>query len=116
MDWLLRWHWPSWPSSGCPIWGRRRASRRCCAPVASGALELPRRPRAGNRVRIGQLTEREQDVLALLAEGLSTSDMADRLVLSPRTVEHHVSAVLPKLGEPTRARAVATARRLGALR
>jgi len=79
-------------------------------------LELPRRPRAGNRVRIGQLTEREADVLALLAEGLSTSDMADRLVLSPRTVEHHVSAVLRKLGEPTRARAVATARRLGALR
>jgi DNA-binding NarL/FixJ family response regulator len=78
-------------------------------------LPLPRRPRAATRERVGQLTPREHDILLLLADGLSTADLADRLVLSPRTVEHHVSAVLRKLGEPTRARAVATARRLGVL-
>lgn len=78
-------------------------------------LALPRRPRAATRERVGQLTTRELDILLLLAEGLSTADLASRLFLSPRTVEHHVSAVLHKLGEPTRARAVATARRLGVL-
>ncbi len=78
-------------------------------------LPLPRRPRAATRERVGQLTPREHDILLLLADGLSTADLADRLVLSPRTVEHHVSAVLRKLGEPTRARAVAAARRLGVL-
>ena len=79
------------------------------------ACTLPRRPRAAARARPGQLTEREQDVLVLLAEGLSTADIAGRLVVSPRTVEHHVTAVLRKLAAPTRARAVAAARRIGAL-
>jgi len=78
-------------------------------------LPLPRRPRAAARERVGQLTTREFDILLLLADGLSTAELADRLVLSPRTVEHHVSSVLRKLGEPTRARAVAAARRLGVL-
>lgn len=78
-------------------------------------LPLPRRPRQHTRERVGQLTSREFDILLLLADGLSTAELADRLVLSPRTVEHHVSAVLRKLGEPTRGRAVATARRLGVL-
>jgi DNA-binding CsgD family transcriptional regulator/tetratricopeptide (TPR) repeat protein len=76
-------------------------------------LPLPRRPRAATRANVGQLTARELDILLLLADGLSTADIAARLVLSPRTVEHHISAVLRKLGEPTRARAVAAARRLG---
>jgi DNA-binding CsgD family transcriptional regulator/tetratricopeptide (TPR) repeat protein len=76
-------------------------------------LPLPRRPHAATRARPGRLTERELDVLRLLDEGLSTAQIADRLVLSPRTVEHHISAVLHKLGEPTRARAVAAARRDG---
>jgi DNA-binding CsgD family transcriptional regulator/predicted ATPase len=77
------------------------------------ALPLPRRPHAATRARPGQLTDRELDVLRLLDEGLSTAQIAARLVLSPRTVEHHISAVLRKLGEPTRARAVAAARRAG---
>jgi DNA-binding CsgD family transcriptional regulator len=78
-------------------------------------LPLPRRPHPANRARPGQLTMRELDVLRLLADGLSTAEIARRLVLSPRTVEHHVSAVLVKLGEPTRARAVAVALRTGVL-
>ncbi|MDL9979057.1 ATP-binding protein [Microbacterium sp. ASV49] len=76
-------------------------------------LPLPRRPHAATRAHPGLLTDRELDVLRLLGEGLSTAQIADQLVVSPRTVEHHVSAVLRKLGEPTRARAVAAARAPG---
>jgi DNA-binding CsgD family transcriptional regulator len=78
-------------------------------------LPLPRRPRAATRANAAHLTARELDILLLLAEGLSTAEIADQLVLSPRTVEHHVSAILRKLGEPARARAVAAAWRLGVL-
>ena len=78
-------------------------------------LPLPRRPRAASRAHPGQLTTRELEVLRLLARGLSTADIADELVLSPRTVEHHISAVLRKLREPTRARAVAAAVAAGTL-
>ena len=56
------------------------------------------------------------EVLTALAEGLSNADIAARLVLSEKTVGHHVSAVLRKLGEPNRARAVATAVRSGFVR
>ena len=51
----------------------------------------------------------------LLDRGLSTAEIAALLIVSPRTIEHHIAAVLRKLGEATRARAVAAARRLGAL-
>lgn len=78
-------------------------------------LELPRRPRRSAQAHIGNLTTRELEVLRLLADGLSNAEIAERLVISPRTAEHHISAVLRKLNEPTRARAVATARRMGAL-
>jgi DNA-binding CsgD family transcriptional regulator len=78
-------------------------------------LPLPRRPRGTARVNPAKLTARELDVLRLLADGFSNAEIADRLVISPRTAEHHISAVLRKLGEPTRARAVAAALRTGAL-
>ncbi len=82
---------------------------------ASG-LSLPRGPRSPERDDGTGLTNRELDVLALLVEGLSNAGIADALVLSPKTVGHHVSSVLAKLGEPTRARAVATAVRRGIVR
>lgn len=60
-----------------------------------------------------ELTRRETDVLALLAEGMTNIQIADRLFLSPRTVGIHVSRVLGKLDAHTRGEAVAVARRRG---
>ncbi|WP_370616977.1 helix-turn-helix transcriptional regulator [Mumia sp. Pv 4-285] len=59
------------------------------------------------------LTARELEVLHLLCEGLSNQEIAHALVLAPKTVGHHVSAVLQKLDAPSRARATARARQLG---
>ncbi len=53
------------------------------------------------------------EILGLLADGLSNAEIAARLVLSPRTVDHHVSAVLQKLDVHSRRDAVAAAGRLG---
>ena len=52
-------------------------------------------------------------MLGLLADGLSYAEVAGRLILSEKTVGHHVSAVLRRFAEPIRSRAVATALRLG---
>jgi ATP/maltotriose-dependent transcriptional regulator MalT len=61
------------------------------------------------------LTERELEVLRLVARGLSDGEIAKRLVVSPHTVHRHVANVRAKLGEPSRAAAVASAARLGLL-
>lgn len=55
----------------------------------------------------GPLTAREQEVLALLAEGLSNAAIADRLFISNKTAEHHVGRILGKLGLRSRAEAAA---------
>jgi DNA-binding NarL/FixJ family response regulator len=54
-------------------------------------------------------------VLALLARGLSNAEIARTLFLTPKTVEHHVTAILRKLRAGSRAEAVEIARRLGAI-
>ena len=59
------------------------------------------------------LTSREHEILTLLVDGLSNKEIAQRLVLSPRTAETHVEHVLGKLGVPSRSRAIAKALRLG---
>lgn len=55
----------------------------------------------------GDLTPREREVLTLLASGLSTAPIAERLCISPRTVRNHVNSILGKLGVHTRLEAVA---------
>jgi DNA-binding CsgD family transcriptional regulator len=80
-----------------------------------GARDVPRGPRAHTRANPAGLTARELEVLPLLAEGLRSAEIAQRLVVSPRTVDHHVSAILRKLGAGTRGQAVAAAQRLGVI-
>lgn len=81
----------------------------------AGVRGIPRGPRPSTRSNFAQLTQRELEVLELLADGLSNAQIATRLYLSPKTVGHHVSAVLSKLGVPARTAAVHEAERLGLL-
>lgn len=59
--------------------------------------------------RLDALTSREREVLALLADGIAPDDIADRLVISPKTVATHIQHVLAKLGVGSRVQAVALA-------
>ncbi|MBA2293652.1 MAG: AAA family ATPase [Actinobacteria bacterium] len=78
-----------------------------------GVRSIPRGQRRNTRRNPAGLTARELDVLALLAEGMRNADIAERLVISAKTVDHHVSAILRKLAVPTRAAAAEEAARLG---
>jgi DNA-binding CsgD family transcriptional regulator/tetratricopeptide (TPR) repeat protein len=80
---------------------------------ARGVRDLPRGPYRAARQNPAGLTARELEVLALLTQRLPTADIARRLVLSPRTVDHHVSRIRAKLGVRTRTEAVAAAKQLG---
>ena len=78
-------------------------------PPAPKAAEPPAKRKGG----IGELTDRERQVVALLAEGLSNKLIADRLGISDHTAKFHVNGVMAKLGSSTRTEAVVEAVRRG---
>ncbi len=80
-----------------------------------GASSIPTGSRSATRAHPAGLTQREQEVLALLAEGMTDEQIAARLVISVRTVNHHVSAVLTKLDVTSRQAAGTEALRRGLL-
>lgn len=82
---------------------------------ASGARTVPRGPIAGTRANAAGLTRRQVEVLSLVDEGLSNSEIARRLCISAKTAEHHVSAIMARLEAPTRQDAAAAARSRGLL-
>ncbi|WP_200953116.1 MULTISPECIES: AAA family ATPase [unclassified Rhizobacter] len=82
---------------------------------AAGIAAVPRGPRAATRRNAAGLTARELQILALVAEGCRNAEIAARLSRSTRTIDHHVEAILAKLGAPSRSEAAAAARQLGLL-
>jgi len=78
-----------------------------------GLVAVPQRPRATTRANPGGLTNRQLDVARLVARGLSNNEIAARLFISPKTADHHVSAILAKLGLPNRRAVVVEADQLG---
>ncbi len=78
-----------------------------------GLRAIPRGPRPATRSAPAGLTAREQEVLALLSEGLPNREISRRLFISERTVHHHVSAVLAKIGVSSRGAAAREAVRIG---
>ena len=85
---------------------RRQLRRR-------GSPRVPRGPTRATAANPAGLTGRQVEVLRLLAEGLSNAEIAARLSLSAKTVEHHVSALLAKLEVGSRRQAATVAHRLG---
>jgi DNA-binding NarL/FixJ family response regulator len=65
--------------------------------VVSKLMELPRQEARMTDMRYEALTSREQEVMVLLAEGLSAKEVAEKLFVSPRTVENHRSSIMRKL-------------------
>ena len=130
----------AWDELGCPYdaalalfdsgseAGLREALRRFEAIGATATAQVTRRemrrrglrgipsgPHAGTRAHPAGLTSREREVLALLCAGHTNAEISDQLIISQRTVDHHVSSVLAKLGVTSRRAAAELAERAGLL-
>ena len=89
--------------------GAKPAARRLADRRRAKGLVVPRGPKAATRANPAGLTDRELEVLRLIAAGCTNGDIGERLHISVKTAGHHVSHVLTKLGARSRAEAVATA-------
>jgi len=81
-----------------------------------GVKGIPRGPHESTRSNSAGLTRREIEIAQLISEGLRNNEIAERLFLSPKTVDHHVSSVLSKLGVKTRGHVAREAERRGLLK
>ena len=82
----------------------------------SGIKSIPRGLRRSTQANSAQLTVRELDVLQLLEEGIQNKEIASRLFISPKTVDHHISSILFKLDVDSRTKAVRKASQLGIIK
>ncbi len=83
--------------------GAAPAATRLRRPLReAGVKRIPRGPRAATPANPAGLTNRQVDVVRLLARGLTNPGIADLLLVSPKTVDHHVSVILAKLAVPSR--------------
>jgi DNA-binding CsgD family transcriptional regulator len=96
--------------------GARPAAEALRQRMRTGGGPVPRGPRSATRENPFGLTARQLEVLQLLAEDLSNAEIAARLHISAKTVDHHVSAVLAKLDVRTREEAVALSLQQAGLR
>jgi DNA-binding CsgD family transcriptional regulator/tetratricopeptide (TPR) repeat protein len=87
-------------------------TRRVAGRMRDLGIRVPQGPRGTTRANPAGLTARQLEVLGLLVDGLTNAEIAERLVVSLRTAEHHVAAVLRKLGVATRKEAVRRASEL----
>jgi len=78
-----------------------------------GIAQVPPRPRVSTRSNPAGLTNRQLDVAKLVARGFTNAEIATRLFISPKTADHHVSALLTKLGVANRRAVVVQAEELG---
>ena len=82
----------------------------------AGLKKIPRGKRDSTKANILELTNRELEVLQLLNGGTQNKEIAATLFISAKTVDHHISSILFKLGTPSRAKAVEAAIRLGIIK
>ena len=97
--------------------GAEPASKRARRHLRElGVKGIPRGPHESTRSNTAGLTRREIEIAQLISEGLRNNEIAERLFVSPKTVDHHVSSVLSKLGVKARAQVRAEAERRGLLK
>jgi DNA-binding CsgD family transcriptional regulator len=81
-----------------------------------GVRNIPRGPHESTRKNPAMLTDRQLEILNLLKEGAPNKVIADKLFISPKTVDHHITAILSKLEVHSRAKAILEAQKLGILK